>query len=186
MKYLLFAYFILLSKQTISQQPIESNIRKLIGFYIGDSIKKVKELVICADGSYLDLSYNDNSNCQAYRYIPAQIDSIEITSIKFGDLFFHVTSSKTIKTIGLHKSYFNTKSFSKIKEANEAFNSVTTFFTNLFQLSEEINTYKNENFRQNRHEWKKNNLIVVLNKTNFKKNKDGKKLTTLSIDIYIE
>ena len=186
MKYLLFAFLLLLSKQTISQSSIESNIRKLIGFYIGDSINNVKELVLCADGSYLDLPYNDNSKCQAYRYIPAQIDSITITSIKFGTLIFHVTSSKTIKTITLHKIYLSTKPFSKNEEANEAFNSVTTFFNNLLQLSEEKNTHKSEYYRQNGHEWKKDNLIVVLNQTNFKKKKNGKKLTTLSIDINLE
>jgi len=184
MRVIIFVFFgLLLSKSTIGQDK-----NQMICFFkIGESIEKYKDVISCAENDSTS-KYVSNSTCRAYRYLPAEKDSISIGNINFGIVFLHPNIQKEISTISFIRNIISKDSTQLRIEIEKEYKILTNFIDSLYKIKgSKLNIEESEFYTEESMIWKINNVTTCLKKNISTKRKSKKKIlyiNTLNLSIY--
>jgi hypothetical protein len=145
--------------------------RELKGFgptFIGDSISKFKNSIICIDASSLNQPFNERSKCRSYRFVPDPGDSIEIGPLKFHGAVLFLDSQKRVNAI-LHARKFEGKNRkAKAMSQERDFEALRVYFDTYFQVRGQEKIYPKSKYnKEDGLVWKSGKYTLTVEKLTF-------------------
>jgi hypothetical protein len=161
--------------------------RLFYDFKIGDSINVYKELIQCAEHGTAS-NFASNSECRAYRYLPAEKDSVRISSIYFGTVFLFPNDQHKIKTIAFSQNIIGKDSLQARNEIENEYKILVGYFDRFYDLTGiKMDIDSSEYYTGEQTVWKLTNETITLRKFVSKQRilSKNKKVFVNSIDLSI-
>jgi hypothetical protein len=179
---LIICWFPFLS--SLSQERLDG----LSLFHLGDTINKYREYIDCAemDTSLSGPNEKEQHACQAFRYLPAKNDTIQISAVRFPEVFFHTNKEGRIKEVMFQKIYWKNDPSNKKKRIVHETDLMRAFMTSFAvhaPLSIKDDKLEQKDYDQEQFTWQKDGVKYSLFFTEFKNKLKGKLLYSITFSI---